>query len=370
MIREYKFPLLEKVIHGPGALARVPEEMDRLGKKRAFLLTGSSLSSKTDLVVRLQQHLGNRLFGTFSGCRQHVPRGTVNEAVERARECRADLLLSLGGGSVIDAAKMTTLYLLGDRPHGTVAHIAVPTTLSASEFTPFAGMTDSQTGVKSVCRDSRVVPGVAILDPEMTLATPAELWAATGIKALDHAIEALWSVNAHIVTDALAMEAIRTLRQFLPASLADPADLDARQRCQTAAWLSIFGLANVGVRLSHIIGHQIGSHWNVPHGVTSCIVLAPCMRFLAPQTLDRQFLIAQCFGIPTTGRSLESVANDAADAVQAFIASFGLPQRLRDVGVRESEVSKVADAVIEESGLWHKQQLGNERVLNLLLSMW
>ncbi|MGE0823048.1 MAG: iron-containing alcohol dehydrogenase [Candidatus Binatia bacterium] len=370
MIREYKFPLLEKVIFGAGSIAQVPQEIERLGKERAFIVTGKSLATKTDLVRKLETLLEDRWVGTYSSCQQHVPSSNVTEAAGRAREAQADIIISFGGGSPVDAAKIVAFELLGDRPQDAIPQIAVTTTLSAGEFTPFAGITDEKTRVKSVRSDPRMMPKIVVLDPELTLATPMQLWASTGIKALDHAIEALWSVKPHPVTDTLAMEAIRKLHISLPLSVKEPKNVAAREECQVAAWMSIFGLANVGVRLSHIFGHQIGARWDVPHGVTSCITIPHCMRFLAPQTLDQQVKIAQALGIKTDGRLPTDVAAEAAQTVEVFIESFGIPRRLRDVGAKENELPEVAHAVIEESAMWHKQQGAEEAMLGLLREMW
>ncbi len=371
MIREYKFPMLEKVIFGVGALEKVTEEMDRLGKKRALILTGHSLSTRTDLVKKLETLLGERWAGTNNGIRQHVPSQTVTAAVAQAREVQADSIIAFGGGSPIDAAKIVAMELLQEgQPQEAMPQIAISTTLSAGEFTPFAGITDEDTRVKGLRTDPRICPKTVILDPEVTLPTPKQLWTATGMKALDHAIEAIWSVNPQPVTDALAMEAIRKLHRSLPLSLAEPDNLEARGECQVAAWLSIFGLTNVGVRLSHIFGHQIGARWDVPHGVTSCITIPHCMRFLAPQTLKQQGMIAEALGIQTNGRSPEAVAAEAADTVEAFIRSLDVPTRLRDVGAIEEELPIVAEEVIKESSLWHNQQGGEEALLGLLRQMW
>lgn len=370
MISEYKFPLLEKVIYGAGALTHVPKEIHRLGKERAFILTGKSLATKTDLVRQLETLLENRWVGTYSACQQHVPSHTVTEAVACAREARADLIISFGGGSAIDTAKIVALELLGDQPQDAIPQIAISTTLSAGEFTPIAGITDEKTRIKGVRADPRIMPKIVILDPEVTVATPTQLWVSTGIKALDHAVEALWSVNPQPLTDTLAMEAIRKLHKYLPLTVKDTKNLEDRGECQVAAWMSIFGLANVGVRLSHIFGHQIGARWDVPHGITSCITIPHCMRFLAPQTLDRQMLIAQALGIRTEGRKPEEVAAEAARTVELFIDSFGLPRRLRDVGAKENELPAVAHAVIEESAMWHRQQGAEEALLGLLREMW
>lgn len=373
MVREYKFPLLEKVIFGQGSLARVPEEIDRLGKRRAFILTGRTLATQTALVRRLEALLGDRWVDTYNGCQQHVPSHTVDEAASRAREAQADIVISFGGGSPIDAAKIVALRLLGDQPQDAVPQIAVSTTLSAGEFTPAAGMTDKKTRVKGVHFDPRIVPKVVVLDPEVTVHTPTWLWASTGIKALDHALEALWSLNPQPVTDTLALEAIRRLHRYLPPSV-DSKNIEARGQCQIAAWMSIFGLMNVGVRLSHIFGHQIGARWDVPHGVTSCIALPPVMRFLAPTTAQRQVLIAGALGISVEGRKPEDVAAETAQTVESFIAFFDVPRRLRDVGAKEEELPAVAHAVFEEMSIWYrpeeKKDGGEETVLGLLKEMW
>ncbi|HJY81524.1 MAG TPA: iron-containing alcohol dehydrogenase, partial [Candidatus Binatia bacterium] len=165
MIREYKFPLLEKVIFGAGAIAQVPKEIDRLGKERVFILTGKTLTTKTDLVRKLETLLEDRWVGTYSGCQQHVPSHTVDEAVARAREAQANLIISFGGGSPIDAAKIVALELLGNQPQDAIPQIAISTTLSAGEFTPFAGFTDEKTRVKSVRADPRIMPKIVVLDP-------------------------------------------------------------------------------------------------------------------------------------------------------------------------------------------------------------
>ena len=137
---------------------------------------------------KLEGVLGERWAGTCSGIRQHVPSRTVAAATTQARAARADALVAFGGGSPIDAAKIVALELLGDgEPQAAMPQIAVSTTLSAGEFTPFAGITDEETRVKGLRTDPRICPRTVVLDPEVTLSTPHQLWAATGVKAMDHA---------------------------------------------------------------------------------------------------------------------------------------------------------------------------------------
>lgn len=369
MTREYTFFPIEKVISGVGSRGRLPAQMERLDRRRAFILTGRTLDAQTGLVRELEGLLGERWVGTFAGCLPHCPSRTVEAAAQRARQAAPDLLVSFGGGTPITTAKLVAAALLGDRPQEALLQIALPTTLSASEFTPAGGMTDEKTQVKRAQVDSRIIPRLVILDPELTLATPAWLWASTGVKALDHALEALWSLRPHPLTDALALEAIRTLRRHLVASL-DPGAFESRLQCQLAAWMSIFGMLNVGARLSHPLGHQIGARWNVPHGITSCITLPHVMRHLAPSTLEAQVRIASAWGLEAGECSPAALAGRAADALQEWIQSLGVMTRLSQTAARREELPEIARAVAEELGVSGRAGSSQSELLELLEAMW
>ena len=191
MINTFQSTALDRVVYGRGAIARVGDELARLGKHPALLLTGKSLSQGTSVVGDLRAALGTRLAGVYDGVQPHVPSRTCDEAAALAVEVGADALISLGGGSPIDSAKLVALTLLGDRPQQEMPQIAIPTTLSAGEFTPIAGSTDETRRIKMIHADPRIVPRVVILDPEVSAHTPRVLWASSGIKALDHAIEVI-----------------------------------------------------------------------------------------------------------------------------------------------------------------------------------
>jgi alcohol dehydrogenase class IV len=250
--------------------------------------------------------------------------------------------------------------------------LALPTTLSAGEFTPAAGVTDERTRVKRLVLDRRALPRVVVLSPEATVHTPASLWLATGVKALDHALETLWSTRPHPIADALALEGIRKLVRHLAESR-DPGALEARDQCQLGAWLSISGALNTGFRLSHPLGHQIGARWDVPHGVTSCIVLPAVMRELAPRTLPAQRRIAEALGVRTEGHEAATVAAEAANRLETFIVSLGVPTRLGQVGAKREEIGEVARAVHAElahAARGGEPELDPARLAELLDSVW
>ncbi len=229
-------------------------------------------------------------------------------------------------------------------------HIALPTTLSAGEFTPFAGMTDESTREKGGVGDPRLQPRTVILDPAVTLETPAWLWAGTGMRALDHAVESAYSTRHTPVSDALADRAIALLNAHLMPSLKTSGEdeLYHRGQCQLAAWFSIFGALNTRFGISHALGHQIGPTWDVPHGFTSCITLPHVMRFMAERAADRFGPIAEGLGLRFDERNPRASALECADRVAQFIGQFEVPSRLRDVEVPRSELSRIAGTVLRE----------------------
>ena len=222
--------------------------------------------------------------------------------------------------------------------------------MSAGEFTPAGGVTDESSKVKGGVADPRLQARSVILDPTLTVETPAWLWASTGMRALDHAVEGSYSTRHQLLTDTLATKAIAILNAHLLPSLQTHGDdeLEHRMQCQIAAWLSIFGMSNTRGGISHALGHQIGPMWNVPHGVTSCITLPHVMRFMAEVAAERFAPIAEGFDVRFDARNPRSSALECADRAARFIGKFEVPTRLRDVGVPREEISRIAGTVLEE----------------------
>src|SRR5690349_5934134 len=248
----------ERVIHGKPAAEAVPAEIERLGAKRVLLLTTRSLTDSR-LVREVSSALGDRCVGRFSQIHAHSPREAVIAGAALARELDADHLLAVGGGSVTDATKTMLLALWrGVRDMETLSTLtvkrglppleerdterthmsAVPTTLSAAEFTAGAGITDMQKRVKLSFSHPLMAPIAVILDPAATLETPMELMLSTGMRAMDHAVERWCSIRPHPLADGLALQAMAMLAENLPAIKARPGDLEPRLNCQLAAWLT------------------------------------------------------------------------------------------------------------------------------------
>ena len=348
---EFQFPRLERVISGAGIVDSLAAEIDRRRLSRIVVVTGRTLGASA-LLERITDPLGDRCVLAFKDAKQHVPSCSVVELALAIDQSHADCVISFGGGSPIDTVKAAIhTLLIGDGGgHSTdqgPVHIAIPTTLSAGEFTAVAGITDERTRVKRAVSDPRLVPRTVYTDPTVTLETPPWLWAASGVRALDHAVETIYASRRHPLSEAAAARGLSMLVNHLPASLATTGaeQLEHRLQCQLGAWLSVFGVTNAGLGLSHALGHQIGPRWDVPHGVTSCITLPHAMRYMAAKAPERFGPISQAFGVSFDVANAKHVALESADRMTRFIAQFQLPQRLRDVHVPLEEIREVAGLV-------------------------
>ena len=365
---EFNFTRLERVIFGPGKVAALPHELDRRGLKRAVVVTGKTLGASR-LLDQITAALGARCLTVYTGAQQHVPLKTIRELVNEIKRTDADCLISFGGGSPIDTAKVAAASILTGRDPGASARhidvnsanvevdgnrdlveIAVPTTLSAGEYTPGGGVTDEATRVKGGVIDPRLQPRTIINDPTVTLETPPWLWVATGMRALDHAVEAIYSTRHQLISDTLATKAIALLVEHLPASIKTSGEetLAYRGYCQMAAWFSIFGGLNTRFGVSHALGHQIGPKWDVAHGVTSCITMPHVMRCMAGIAPERFGPIAEGLGVRFDVSNPCPGALACADRVASFIAQFDVPHSLKDAGVPRNEIDQIAAPVLDE----------------------
>jgi maleylacetate reductase len=312
-----------RVHFGAGALEKLGEEARSYD--RAFVITGRSLNEKTGLVSRVEALLEGRHAGTFAGIGQHTPGGAVEKAAVGAELAAADLLVSVGGGSVIDGTKAVAREL------GYPQQVAIPTTLSGAEWASRAGVTDERSGRKRGFADPKTVPGIVILDPAATVFTPEKLWLSTGIRALDHAVEGFLFGGDHPITDVTGLEGTRRLMEYLPLSRREPEDLETRLELQLAAWLSYFGPANTPMGLSHELGRRIGASYEVPHGITSCIILAPSLKVVRERVQHARWsMLSQALG------------GEPPERVSSLVEELGLPGRLREVGVPEEDLQDIA----------------------------
>ena len=347
------FGAMDEVVFGEAAAAALVAQMDRLSASRAFLMVSGTLNRQTDEIEKIRDALAARFAGLFDAMPQHTPREAVIAATDAARTARADLIVTVGGGSITDGAKAVQLCLANDirtvadidriravkgavptinAP--SVRQISVPTTIAGGEFSSIAGVTNQQTHVKEMLAHRLAMPRAVILDPAITLHTPEWLFLSTGIRAVDHCVEGLCSREAHPYADAQALKGLSLLAQGLPRVKADPHDLDARMDCQIGTWLSVGPLASgVPMGASHGIGYVLGAAYGVPHGYTSCVMLPSVMRWNRSANGERQALVANAMGCP---------GEDAADVLDRFIRGLGMPRSLGEVRVGKEHFDAIA----------------------------
>jgi maleylacetate reductase len=352
----------EEVVYGRPAATVIADSADAFGAKRLGLVTSRSLGGEGGLAERIRAELGDRVVSLFAGVRAHSPREDVVEGAALARQARCDLLVALGGGSVIDATKLMQICLAanvstpaeldayrvseGGRAVSLelrVRMIAVPTTLSAAEFTSFAGVTDVTRHAKEGYHHPLLAPRVVVLDPNITRDTPMPLWCSTGLKAVDHAVEQLANPKRAPYADALAEAGLLRLSRALRESKRRPDDLDARLDCQIGMWLAMSGASTgSGLGASHAIGHTLGGSFGVPHGITSAVMLPAVLEWNESVLGERGRLIARLLG--DDGVS-------AADAVRRLCRDLDLPATLRDVGIDAARFRAIAEHTMHDRGI-------------------
>jgi maleylacetate reductase len=347
------FGAMDEVVFGVPAATAIPEQLDRLGARRAFLMVSGTLNRTTDEIEKIREALGPRCAGTFDTMPPHTPREAVIAATEQARAASADIIVTVGGGSITDGAKAVQICLANHinsvdgieavrtrkgKPPAmkppTVRQISVPTTIAGGEFSAAAGVTNQRIHVKEMLRHELTIPCAVILDPAITAHTPLWLWLSTGIRAVDHCVEGLCSLEAHPYADAHALKGLSMLAQALPRVKANPDDLDARLDCQIGTWLSMGpSAAGVPMGASHGIGYVLGAAFDVPHGYTSCVMLPSVMRWNKPANAERQALVSEAMG---------HRGKDAADVLDDFIRGLGMPHSLQDVRVGPEHFDAIA----------------------------
>lgn len=363
----FRYTALEEVIYGQPVGQSLASRVERMGAKRVFLIVSGTLNRETDEVEKIISALGERFAGLFDKMPAHSPRDAVVAAARLAREAKADLLVTFGGGSVTDGGKVVQICLqhnvakvedlekfhISTSPDGKthrprfeapqVRQISIPTTLSGGEFNSLGGCTDPRTKLKQGYSHPLLVPIIIILDPAPTVHTPQWLWLSTGIRAIDHAVEGLCSPQANPYCDAAALHALRLLSAGLPRVKADPTDLEARMQCQIGSWLSMTTIiGGIPMGASHAIGHTLGGTCNVPHGYTSCITLPAVMRWNASGSRRAQNLIAEAMGRPGV---------EASEVLHGFIKELGLPRTLEEVGVHSDQFELIAKNTMHDRSI-------------------
>ncbi|KAL0574307.1 hypothetical protein V5O48_007645 [Marasmius crinis-equi] len=355
---------LRGIHFGPGSLnIALPKLFKTLGATKALVVTGKSLHDKTDVVKKVEGVLKSMdAFGaTFYEIGEHSPVAGIRNGLKLFRDNGCDIIVAVGGGSPVDASK-AILYFNHEEHGGEILpQIAIPTTLSAAEYTIGAGYTNDE-GQKVAVSSPKLAPAGIILDAELTLATPERLWLSTGIRALDHAVENLYRPLIPPPLKYMCYQAIHDLFKYLPECKANPQAVDVRQKLQIASWLSLWPIKlekYSALGLSHAMGHKLGARYSIPHGITSCLSLAPVVKLKAEVASeeDKEWLAGALFHLrkPSTG-SIESDVLLLGDLIDELVVNLGLKSSLSQYKVPKEDFEELTTQSVgrKDDPTWDK----------------
>ncbi len=335
-----------RVVFGSGTIAALPSEMERLGCRRALVL---STGEQQDSAEAIASQPGGSVAGIFPGAVMHTPVEVSERAAALAREIGADCTIALGGGSTIGLGK--AIALRTDLPQ-----ICIPTTYAGSEMTPILGETAE--GQKTTQRSQKVLPETVIYDVDLTLTLPPALSATSGMNAMAHAVEALYAQDRNPVISLMAREGLAALAQALPRIVEGPADPEARADALYGAWLCGTCLGSVGMALHHKLCHVLGGTFNLPHAETHTIVLPHAVAYNAPAAGDAMASLSQALG-----------GSDPAAALFDLAGRLGAARALRDIGMPEDGLDRACELALKNP-YWNPRPIEREGIRALIARAW
>lgn len=358
-----RFILNEVSYFGPGARKELPSIIDRLGYKKALVVTDKGLV-KFGVVKKVTDVLDGIKFPyeIYDDVKPNPTVTNVKNGVKAFAASGADCLIAIGGGSSMDTAKgigivtnnpefSDVVSLEGTAPtkHKTVPIIALPTTAgTAAETTINYVIIDEVKQKKMVCVDPNDIPAVAVIDAELMYSLPKGLTAATGMDALTHAIEGLITKAAWELSDMFEVKAIEMIHKYLELAVFEPTNPVGRNGMAVAQYVAGMAFSNVGLGVVHGMAHPMGALFDVPHGVANALLLPTIMRFNAPAALSKYVEIAKAMEVYKDGMTEEQAAEAACDAVQALAIKVGIPQHLTELGIGEKDIPALAAQAIED----------------------
>lgn len=335
-----------RVVFGPGRLGELGAELERLGVRRALLL---STPEQAILAERVQQQLGDQAGGMFGRAAMHTPTVVTDEAMGALGTLGCDGLVALGGGSTIGLGKALALRT-------SLPHVAVPTTYAGSEMTPILGETED--GQKRTRRTATVLPQTVIYDVDLTLSLPPALSATSGVNALAHAVEALYAADANPITSLMAEDSIAALSRSLPRIVVDPSDRGARAEAQYGAWLAGTCLGAVGMGLHHKICHVLGGTFDLRHAETHAVMLPHVAAYNEAAAASAMHRVERGLG-----------AGAAAAGLFALNRSLAVPSALRDLGMPEDGIDQAVGLVMQDQ-YWNPQPPEPDALRSMLRRAW
>ncbi len=374
----------QEVIFGHLALTRMGEALPHVGWERLMLCTNRSMRSNGHLAA-LVDAVGDRLVAVLDGVQPHVQDGQLEEAIELADASGVDAIIGFGGGSPIGMAKAAAYNLEKRRTHQPntapaptaqpmIPVIAIPTTYAGSEMTAVFGVTRSRDAVphKVTTYDPKIAPKMVVYDPRLTLDLPPDMTASTGMNALAHCFEALYSITRHPLSTAAALAGIEHISHSLYECYRDGSNLEARTEMLMGAHLAGVSLSSVAMGLHHGLCHVLGGVAGVPHGIANSIMLPHSIRFNADTTANELIPAAAALGVMVDGHRPGQIMDETAQRVSDLTREMKLPQRLREVGVRQADLKRLAQLAFQNQTVQNnpKRITDAQQIEGLLRAAW
>jgi maleylacetate reductase len=334
-----------RIIFGNGASADVASWVEKLGCKRALVLSTPHQAADGEALAKT---LGPLAAGTFSGAAMHTPVEVTEAAMAKAKEVDADCVVALGGGSTTGLGKAIAWRT-------DLQQIVIPTTYAGSEVTPILGQTEG--GVKTTLRDPKILPEVVIYDPELTIGLPVAMSVTSGLNAIAHAAEALYAQDRNPVSTLMATEGLRALKTALPALVKEPKNLKARGDGLYGAWLCGTVLGTVGMALHHKICHTLGGSFDMPHAEIHAVMLPHTIGFNAVAVPELLKPVADIFG------------GSAGGGLHDFAKSINAPLTLREIGLKQADLDRAAE-IATQNPYWNPRPFDRAAIRSLLQDAW
>ena len=331
-----------RVVFGHGVMAQTAQEIERLGCKRALVLTTPQQAGDGQ---NLREMIGARPVALFAGATMHTPLHVTEQAMAIVEETGADCTVALGGGSTTGLGK--AIAFRTDLPQ-----IVIPTTYAGSEMTPILG--ETRDGIKTTVRDSKILPEVVLYDVDLTMSLPPGLTATSGMNAIAHAVEAVYAKDRNPIISLLSVEGIRALARALPVIMQSPQDREARSDALYGAWLCGMALGAITMALHHKLCHVLGGSFDLPHAETHTVVLPHATAFNEEAVPELLAPVAQALGARTAGQGLYDLA-----------ASLGAPLTLEQIGMKREGLEQAAQIAVE-SPYWNPRPFTKDQISQVL----
>lgn len=358
-----RFILNEVSYFGPGARKELPGVVERLGFKKALVVTDKGLMQfgVAKMVLDVLDEAGIA-YDIFDDVKPNPTATNVKSGIEACKKASADFIVAIGGGSSMDTAKgigivvnnpefsdIVSLEGVADTKKKSLPIIALPTTAgTAAETTINYVIIDESRQAKMVCVDPNDIPVCAIIDAELMYSLPKGLTAATGMDAMTHAIEGLITKAAWEMSDMFELKAIEMIHKYLPMAVNDPKNPEGRNGMAVAQYIAGMAFSNVGLGVDHGMAHPLSALFDVPHGVACAMLLPTVMRFNAPVSLAKYEQIAKAVGVWQEGMTLEQAADAACKAIEDLSAVVGTNKHLTDLGITEKDIPALAEQAIND----------------------